>query len=83
MIDVLFGARAQVVIGVLCFLAGVAAWGWFIFNPPTVSAVFHVSMGFGLVACYAIVATGLGFRKTEHVESAVADIETAERVDVG
>lgn len=75
MIDVLFGARAQVAIGVACFLAGVTAWGWFIFNPPTVAAVFHVSMAFGLVACYAIVATGLGYRKTEHVETKITEIE--------
>lgn len=79
----LFGAHAQVTIGVLCFIGGAVAWLWFIFNPPTVAAVFHVSMAFGLVACYAIIATGLGYRKTEHVESAVAEIENAEEVDVG
>lgn len=74
----LFGARAQVVVGVLTFLLGVAFWvyietvyGSKLHEQPLVGAIFRVSMFFGLVACYAIIATGLGFRATERVESHV------------
>lgn len=37
-------------------------------------------MFFGLVACYAIVATGLGYRATERVEKVV--VEQADEVDI-
>jgi hypothetical protein len=68
-----FGARAQVVVGVATLVVGVGAWAYFIATPPTVGAVFHVSMFFGCVACYAIIATGLGYRKTEQVSTEVVE----------
>lgn len=69
---ILFGARAQVVVGAACFVVGVAAWVyWGYMQTPTKAAIFHVSMFFGLVACYAIIATGLGFRATERVEASI------------
>lgn len=55
-------------------------WRW-----QPVAFVFHVSMFYGQVACFGYVATGLGYRKTEHVADVVADeadIEHAERVEV-
>lgn len=59
-------------------------------SPPTVLAVFHVSMFFGVVACYAIIATGLGYKATERVEQVVeivaqdvdVDVEHADEVKV-
>lgn len=100
MIRALFGARGQVAVGVATFALGavfwavgtlvipgaaIAPWRW-----EPVAFVFHVSMFYGEVACYAIVATGLGYRATERVEAKVeqADIEAdeatveADRVEV-
>lgn len=73
---ILFGARAQIVVGCTCFVLGVAAWayGSTLHGERLLEFVYHVSMFFGLVACYAIVATGLGYRKTEHVETAVTEL---------
>jgi hypothetical protein len=69
-----FGAHAQVAIGALAFLVGLAAWLWWSFvEPPTVESVFHVSMFYGQVACYAIIATGLGYRAAERIEEQVGD----------
>lgn len=81
----LFGARAQIVVGVVCFTVGVAAWayGSMLTGERLLKFVYHVSMFFGLVACYAIVATGLGYRKTEHVETAVVEKVDVEEVNVG
>jgi hypothetical protein len=89
-LSALFGAHAQVVIGALTFCAGVAFWiyiesvyGAQLNAQPLVAAIFRVSMFFGLVACYAIIATGLGFRATERVETAVVNnIENADEVKV-
>ena len=84
MLNLIFGAKAQVIIGALTFIIGAAAWLFFTFvRAPTVEDVFHVSMFFGLVACYAIIATGLGFRATERVEAVVVEnIENADEVNV-
>lgn len=86
----LFGAKGQVVVGVLTFLAGIAFWVYIevvytseLREDPLVAAIFRVSMFFGLVACYAIIATGLGYRATERVEQVVAedvDVEHADEV---
>jgi hypothetical protein len=86
-----FGAHAQVVIGALTFIVGVAFWLYIelayhgqLMGDPLVAAIFRVSMFFGLVACYAIIATGLGYRATERVETAVVNnIENADEVKVG
>jgi hypothetical protein len=77
----LFGARAQVVVGAACLLATAVVWTYFALHPPTVEAVFHVSMFYGAAACYAIVATGLGYRATERVEAVVADDVDVEHAD--
>ena len=81
-----FGAHGQVALGIICFVIGLA---WWIFiewryagkvkEDPLVAAIFRVSMFFGLVACYSIVATGLGYRATERVESAV--VEQTDKVE--
>jgi hypothetical protein len=82
-LNALFGAKSQVVVGVTTFLVGLSVWIYFMLTPPTVGAVFHISMFFGLVACYAIIATGLGYRATERVETAVVNnIENADEVKV-
>jgi hypothetical protein len=77
-----FGAKAQVVVGVIVFVVGLAAWALGTFVIPGAKAwpwhwqpvafVFHISMFYGEAACYAIIATGLGFRATERVESQVS-----------
>jgi hypothetical protein len=84
MLRALFGARAQVVVGALFFLATIAQtiyWTWV--TPPTVQAIFLVSMEALAFASYAIIATGLGYRATERVEAKVADVEHADKVSVG
>jgi hypothetical protein len=84
MLRALFGAHGQVVVGAIFTLVAVTAWVyWGVIAKPTVGVVFHVSMFFGVVACYAIVATGLGYRATERVEAQVADVEHADKVEVG
>lgn len=69
---VVFGARAQVVVGVVMIFATAAQTGWWlIITPPTVRAVFIVSMEALLFSGYAVIATGLGYRATERVEATV------------
>lgn len=64
-----FGAVAQVIVGILFFvLAIVQTIYWLWITPPTVKALFIVSMEALLFASYGIIATGLGFRATERVE---------------
>lgn len=78
-----FGAKAQVAIGSVCLVVSVFLWaygGWLIHagrRDELIDLIFHASMFYGAVACYAIVATGLGYRATERVEAKVeeADIE--------
>lgn len=76
----IFGAKAQVVIGTATFILGIISWLLveFIYSSqlsedPLVGAIFRVSMFFGLVACYSIIATGLGYKATERVETAVVE----------
>lgn len=82
--DALFGARAQILVGA-GFLAATVfqAYWWGIKSRPGVAGVFWLSIEALVFAAYGVVATGLGYRKTEHVETAVANIEQAEEVDVG
>jgi hypothetical protein len=69
----LFEARAQIVVGATLFLGSCAGW------PTTAVTVFKhepqgilgLSWGAMILAGYNILATGLGYRKTEHVASAV------------
>lgn len=72
MLKCIFGATAQVIVGVLFFgvtLVQTVWWLWI--NPPTVKAIFVVSMEALAFAAYGIIATGLGFRATERVEAEV------------
>lgn len=79
MIDVIFGARAQIIVGAVLTSIAIGIWIFYsFFSKPTVGTVFQISMLFGVAATYAIVATGLGYRKTEHVEAAVADIDISD-----
>lgn len=78
-----FGAKAQVVVGVVFFLATLAqTFYWLVITPPTVMAVFLVSMEALGFTAYGVIATGLGFRATERVEAVVADVEHADTVNV-
>lgn len=79
---IIFGARAQVAIGAACLVVAVAAWiyGATLRGDALLRLLFHVSMFFGAAACYAIVATGLGYRATERVEQVV--VEQADDVDI-
>lgn len=81
MIEAVLGSRAQAVVGIGCLLVGFALCAWFLVEPPSVRAVFWVSMFYGQVAAYAIVANALTIRKTEHVQAQVAEINT-ENVEV-
>jgi hypothetical protein len=83
--DVLFGARAQVALGALMVIGFTVAW------PVTALTTFRHEpqgiLGLSFIALiiggYNIVATGLGYRKTEHVEAQVVEnIEEAENVAV-
>ncbi len=84
MLKILFGAKAQVLMGIVFLIAVAIQWFyWTIITAPTVNAVFHVSMEALAFAAYAIIATGLGYRATERVETAVVEnIENAEEVTV-
>jgi hypothetical protein len=78
-----FGARGQLAVGVLSFLVGVGAWlyGSTLSGEALLRFLFHVSMYFGLAACYSIIAAALGYRATERVEATV--VEHADEVDIG
>ena len=67
--------------GVLMFVAtAVQTWYWLIITPPTVMAVFLVSMEALFFSAYGVIATGLGYRATERVEEVV--IEQADDVTI-
>lgn len=88
-----FSAHAQIVVGLGTFVVGLLAWVLGTFVIPGAAAlpwdwqpvafVFHISMFYGQVACYSIISNGIGIRKTEHVETKVANIDHAEEVEVG
>jgi hypothetical protein len=79
MLPLLFGAKAQVIVGSLATLVALALWAYYtFFGTPTVATVFQISMFFGVAATYAIVATGLGFRATERVEQQITDVDREE-----
>ncbi len=80
MLGVLFGAKAQGAVGIAFLLAVCVQWFyWTAVTSPTVSAVFHVSMEALAFAAYSIIATALGYRATERVETAV--VENIENVE--
>lgn len=78
----LFGAHGQVAIGVIACVASVVTWGYgtTLHGDALIRLLFHVSMAALVLAAYAIVATGLGYRATERVETAV--VENIESVTV-
>lgn len=81
--QIFFGSKAQMSVGLNAFFVGLGAWlYWAFVTPPTVGAVFHVSMFFGLVACYAIVANAVGIKATERVEQIVGDDVDVDHADV-
>lgn len=81
---VVFGARAQVVVGAGFVAATVfQAFWWGLAGSPSTAAIFWLSVEALLFAAYGVMATGLGFRATERVESVVADVEEAKNVVVG
>lgn len=88
LLHAVFGARGQVVVGLVATIIGAALWGYGIYliraeqREAVVDLIFHASMYFGLVACYAIIATGLGYRATERVEAHVANVAEADEVNV-
>lgn len=80
-----FGAHGQVAIGVIACVASVVTWayGTTLHGDALIRLLFHVSMAALVLAAYAIVATGLGYRATERVETAVVEnIERADEVSV-
>jgi membrane protein implicated in regulation of membrane protease activity len=80
-LHITFGAHAQVAAGVL-FLVLTAAQTiyWLAITAATTKAVFIVSMEALAFAAYGVIATGLGYRATERVESIV--IETVKQMTV-
>jgi len=80
-----FGAKTQVLMGVFFLVITVTQTAWWLgVQPPTVRVVFIVSMEALFFAAYAVIATGLGYRATERVETAVVEnIEQADTVQVG
>ena len=78
-----FGAHGQLAVGVILVLAtAVQTWYWLFMAPPTVKVVFIVSMEALFFAAYSVIATALGYRATERVETAVVEnIENAEVVN--
>lgn len=81
----LFGAHGQVAIGVILVVASAATWvyGTTLHGDALIRLLFHVSMAALVFAAYSIIATGLGYRATERVETAVVEnIEQADEVNV-
>lgn len=69
MINAIFGARAQVVLGVLMVVGFSVAWPItaltvFRHEPQGVLGLSYIAL---IVGGYNVIATGLGYRKTEHV----------------
>lgn len=85
MLSAIFGATAQVVVGVIFGIATVVqTLYWLVITPPTVMAVFLVSMEALGFTSYGVIATGLGFKATERVEAHVVEnIEQADTVNIG
>lgn len=68
-----FGARGQLTVGILTFVAVIVAWvyGEGLHGEVLLHFLFEVSMGAFAVAAYGLVATALGYRATERVEAHV------------
>lgn len=67
-LEILFSAVAQIVVGLFFVLITIFQWVWWtLVRPPSVAAVFHVSMEALLFAAYAVMATGFGILHTQRV----------------
>lgn len=88
-----FGAHGQLAVGVLVCVVSVGFWTLGTLTLPGAASppwawspsvfIFHASMFALVLASYAIVATALGYRATERVETAVVEnIEQATNVNV-
>lgn len=80
-----FGAKGQIAVGVVFVVLALAQWAFALAHldnqPLLVRLLVHVSMEALVFAAYAIIATGLGYRATERVETAVVEnIENADTV---
>ena len=83
MLSLVFGAKAQVVMGVVMLLATAAqTYYWVIVSKPSTDAVFYVSMEALLFASYGVIATGLGYRAAERIEAHVEQVTVEGDVDV-
>lgn len=81
-----FGAKGQIAVGIVVTGATIfqAVWWGFVDGPPGTTAIYWLSVEALLFAAYGIIATGLGYRATERVETAVVEnIEEADQVNVG
>lgn len=77
-----FGARAQVAVGIFACVVSLGFWVLGTVTIPGAASlpwhwspaafIFHASMFALVVASYAIVATGLGYRATERVEKVIS-----------
>lgn len=78
----IFGAHGQVALGLVLCVGSVGVWiyGATLHGAALITLLFHVSMAALVFAAYSIIATGLGYRATERVETAV--VENAEQVTV-
>lgn len=88
-----FGAHGQLAVGIFVFAVSVGFWAMGVSTIPHAASapwrwsppvfIFHASMFALVLAAYAIVATALGYRATERVETAVVEnIEQADHVNV-
>lgn len=68
-----FGARGQLVVGIVALCTSIAAWvyGAGLRGEALLHFLVHVSMAALVLASYAIIATALGYRATERVEQVV------------
>lgn len=70
----LFGAHGQLAFGALLVAVTLfQAWYWGIHTKPSTDAIFWLSIEALFFAAYSIVATALGYRATERVETAVVE----------
>lgn len=96
-LDVLFGTRAQLVIGLGGFVVGGSLWilGCFVipgawaapWNWQPVAYVLHVSMFYGQIACWSVVSSALGYRETKRLVRPIrrleAEVVDTEKLEVG
>lgn len=84
-VQVVFGARGQLVVGVLALGGSIAAWiyGARLHNEALIRFLFHVSMAALVLASYAIIATALGYRAAERIEENLTNGDVPTGRDAG